>query len=83
MQEEMRIRHEGERPMLRGRSVAVHHEGAAEASLPVEEALVDPGPTGVGEGGPGRGEEGLLIGLAVQPAVNEQRVADTQMGRVG
>ena len=52
--------------MLLRRRVAVHHQRAAEAALPVEEARGDPGPARIGAGGPGRRQESRLV--AIRPS---------------
>jgi hypothetical protein len=59
--------------------VAVHHQGAAEACLPVEEAVVDPGPARLGEEGPRHGQELVGVGMRIEPAMDEQRVAEPHM----
>ena len=57
----------------------MHHQRAAKSTLPVEEAMVDPGPARLGKDGPGPGQEFVWIGVRVEPAMDEQRVADTDV----
>src|SRR5882757_8675504 len=77
--EKVRIFHAADRLVLVGRGVAMDHQGTPEAALPVEEAVVDPGPACLGEDRPGAGQELVGIGMRIEPAMNEQRVAQPDM----
>ena len=55
------------------------HQGAVEAVLPVEEAVVDPGPARLGEDRPRAGQELVGVGVRVEAAMDEQRVAQPDM----